>query len=119
MRSLPPVELSFVAEIYRACAALFHPAAISPWGSPVRYALACGRPVVAAEDRFTDALVGPAAYLVPANNARALGAAVITVVVEEEVSERLSEAARQRAAAWDKDAFSQALLTAYQTICSF
>ncbi len=118
VRSLPPVSISSAAEIYRACATLFHPTAISPWGSPVRHALACGRPVVAAENRLLEAMVGPAAYLAPAGDERALGAAVITVVVEQEVSERLSEGAKQRAATWDQKAFSQALLTAYQSICS-
>lgn len=116
--ALPPMPLSSIAEIYRACSALFHPAAISPWGSPVRNALACGRPVVAAENRLIDALVGPAAYLVSQDEGRALGAAVITVVVEEEVAERLSQAAHQRAAAWDTEAFSQALLSAYLSIYS-
>jgi glycosyltransferase involved in cell wall biosynthesis len=118
VRAVAPVALSSVAEIYRACAALFHPAAISPWGSPVRHALACGRPVVAAENGLIDALVGPAAYLAPIDDARALGAAVITAIVEEEVFEHLSQAALQRAAAWDRTAFAHALLTAYRTVCS-
>jgi hypothetical protein len=75
--------------------------------------------VVALEDRRIDALVGPAAYLVPdqpGKNARALGAALVTLIVEESVGAALGSAARWRAAAWDGQAFSQALGNAYQEL---
>jgi hypothetical protein len=118
VRILPPVPFPWLAEIYRGCAALFHPAPISPWGSPVRHALACERPVVAAENPLIDAMTGPAAYLAPADDPRALGAAIITVVVEEEVSQNLTQAAHRRASAWGSETFSQALQEAYQAIIS-
>jgi glycosyltransferase involved in cell wall biosynthesis len=92
---------------------LFHPAPIAPWGAPERHALACGKPVVASENLFSDALFGPAAYLAPAGDARALGAALITVVVEDSVAENLSQAARQRAESWLDQGFGQKLYEAY------
>ena len=104
--------------IYQGCSALFHPAPLSPWGGAVSWALACGKPVVAAESALTDALVGPAAYLAPLDDARALGAALITVLVEEEVAEKLSLAAQKQAAGWHSPAFGQELLAAYQEILS-
>jgi len=116
VRALEPLSPNQLAHIYRACAALFHPAPISPWGGSVRCALACGRPVVALEDSLTDALVGPAGYLVPAGHARSQGAALITVIVEQVVSEQLSQAARQRSAAWETAGFPRALLAAYQQV---
>jgi glycosyltransferase involved in cell wall biosynthesis len=64
------------------------------------------------------ALVGPAAYLVKAGDTRAMGAALITILVEEEVSERLAQAARQRAGAWSLSAFADGLAEAYQEILS-
>jgi glycosyltransferase involved in cell wall biosynthesis len=112
---LPQVPLPALAEIYRACSALFHPAPIAPWGSPVRHALACERPIVAAGYRLSDALVGPAGYLAPADDARALGAAIITVVVEEEISEQLIREAHRRADRPGQD-FATHLLAAYQAI---
>lgn len=121
VRPLPELPLSGLVELYQNCSALFHPAPVNPWGSPVRMALACGKPVVALESPLADALVGPAAYLVPggkpeADRSRALGAALLTVIVEENIANALSEAARQRAAGWRSADFPTKLLAAYQQI---
>ena len=123
VRVLPPMPPEAAAALYRGCTALFQPAPISIWGEPVRLALASAKPVVAVESLLADALVGPAAYLVPVDAgdpgaARALGAALITVVVEENVSEELSKAARQRATAWRNAGFAQHLLEVYQAVLS-
>lgn len=113
---LPPVQPGLIPGIYRGSAALLHTPEISPWGDPVRHALACGKPVVAVETVFTDAIVGPAAYLVPAGDARALGAALISVIVEEEVAAKLSRAALKRSRIWQKNDFGKALLDAYRSL---
>lgn len=108
---IPPLEIPV---IYRRSSALFHPAPVPPWGGPVRHALACRIPVVAADSTLADAMVGEAAYLSPAGDARALGAALITVVIEEGVGEMLSNAARQRTAGWEMERFARGLLEAYR-----
>lgn len=119
VRALKPISPEQLARIYQSCSALFHPAPISPWGSSLRIALACGKPIVALERPDTDALVGSAGYLVPEGGARAQGAALITVIVEPVVSEQLSQAAIRRADAWDSSGFRPALLAVYeQTIYS-
>ena len=118
VRALPSLSPGDLPALYRGCSALFHPTPLSPWGGPVNSALVCGKPVVAAESTLADALVGPAAYLAPLDDARALGAALITVLVEEEVAEKLSLAALQQAAGWHSPAFGQELLAAYQEILS-
>jgi len=119
VRPLPELSHSGLVWLYQHCSALFHPAPISPWGSPVRMALACGKPVVALESPLSDALVGPAAYLVPndqtdTDTSRALGAALLTIIVEESVARGLTEAARQQVAGWKQEDFSTALLSAYR-----
>ena len=114
LRVLPPLSPASLALLYQGCAALFHPAPVAPWGGPERLALACGVPVVASENVLSDALFGPAAYLAPAGDARALGAALITVVVEDTVAEKLSQVARQRAGAWQSQDFGQMLAEAYR-----
>lgn len=116
--TLPPLPLPALAEVYRGCSALFHPEPLSPWGDPVRLALACGKPVVALESERAAALVGPAGYLVPADEVypelcRALGAALITVVVEENLAETLTQAAQQQAAAWQWGSFVDDLRGCY------
>jgi glycosyltransferase involved in cell wall biosynthesis len=121
IRALPGLPVEAIARLYQGCSALFHPAPVSPWGSAIRAALVCAKPVVALETTLANAVVGPAAYLVQAGEperaaSRALGAALITVIVEEEVSENLSTAARQRAAAWQSSNFGRDLLAAYQSL---
>jgi glycosyltransferase involved in cell wall biosynthesis len=134
VRALPAVSPDLLARVYERCTALFHPAPVSPWDGPVRLALSCGKPVVALESPLADALVGPAAYLAPADEptaerdrktagrGRKLAAALITVVVEENLAEALSQSARKRAAAWgtagQSAVFSQALSAAYLSILS-
>jgi glycosyltransferase involved in cell wall biosynthesis len=110
---LTGVSAEMLPHLYWRSAAVVHPAPASPWSGPVRLALACGRPLVAYETALIDAIVGPAAYLVPSGDTRALGAGVVTVVVEEQVAERLSQAARQRSANWRNDGFGQELLDGY------
>jgi glycosyltransferase involved in cell wall biosynthesis len=111
---VPPVAPNLTFHFYQRCAALFQVRPPSPWGGAINQALACGRPVVATEDALTAALVGPAGYLAPADQPRLLGAALITVIVEESVGESLSKAAHQRAAGWDSSRFTRCLLEAYQ-----
>ncbi len=65
---------------------------------------------------MADALVGPAAYLVPAEETRSLGAALITVIVETEVADRLASAAVKRSARWHDPSFGAALHTAYRRV---
>lgn len=118
VHALPSLSPEDLPTLYQGCSALFHPTPMSPWGGSVSTALMCGKPVVAAESELTDALVRQAAYLVPMDDARALGAALITVLVEEEVAQKLSLAALQQVAGWDSSAFGQKLIAAYQEILS-
>jgi glycosyltransferase involved in cell wall biosynthesis len=106
---LPPANPVQLAALYYGCSALVNPGSVSPWGDPMRHALACAKPVVAAVNPMSDALVGRAGYLVPAKDLRALGAALITVIVEDELAERLSTEAQQRARSWPVESFWLAL----------
>jgi glycosyltransferase involved in cell wall biosynthesis len=121
VRLLPPVKIADLAAVYRGCGALFHPSSDSPWEGAIPLAMACGKPVVALEAPWSDALVGPAGYLVPDGEpgsvARLLGAALITVVVEESVSDQLAGLAMERSAPWrsphQAQRFCEGLLAAY------
>lgn len=116
VRPLPEVSPVEIPQLYQRCTALFHPAPASPWGDPLRHALACGRTVVALESSLASAMAGPAAYLVPENDERGLGAALITVIVEEEVHLQLSNAASQVVAGWQMADFGQQLYEAYRRV---
>ena len=124
VRALPALALDDLAAVYRGCSALLHAAPVAPWGGPLRLALACGKPVVGLEDRLSDALVGSAAYLVGKGdtwqaNSRALGAALVTVMVEASVADSLAAQAYQRAVEWktsDPANFTQHLRAVYQLL---
>jgi len=121
VRLVPPLPLKALAPIYRNCSALFHPGVVSPWDGPLRMALFFGRPIVALESSRADAIVGPAAYLVPLDgngrlDRRALGAALVAVIVEESLAQGLSQAARQRALGWSRHNFAVELKRAYQSL---
>lgn len=113
---LPSVSPPSIPSIYQKTAALIHPTEISPWDGPLRFALACGKPVVSVENPYVQAIVGPAAYLAPMDDHRTIGAAIITVIVDEDVSMKLSKAATQQAASWINRDFSKRLQTAYKAL---
>jgi glycosyltransferase involved in cell wall biosynthesis len=66
-------------------------------GQPLRWALAAGAPVVALKKPDFEAVLGEAAYLVPPGDSRSLGAACLTVLIQERVSEPLREKGLQKA----------------------
>jgi hypothetical protein len=115
---LNPFSPTSLPTVYQRCSALFHPASEPPWGGPVRRALACGKPIIAAQEPNSAEIVGPAAYLVPKFETKKLGAALITVVVEEEVSGELSKAALARSAGWNQgQLYGNRLVEIYHQIC--
>jgi len=66
-------------------------------GQALRWALAAGTPVVGLKTPDFESVLGGAAYLVPAGDSRSLGAACLTVLIQERVSEPLREKGQQRA----------------------
>jgi hypothetical protein len=120
LQVLPPLSAVSLAALYQGCSAVFHPAPISPWGGPIRLALANGKAIVALETPLADALVGKAAYLVNSRQdqvdcVRALGAALLSVVVEDDLAQSLSRAARLRSQQWDADRFFAGLQSVYKS----
>jgi glycosyltransferase involved in cell wall biosynthesis len=74
--------------------------AVQAWGDVLLQALTSGRPLIGEETPLVSARVGPAAYLVTPGDARGLGAALITVLIEPDLSEQLCLAAQKRAQGW-------------------
>lgn len=116
VEALPALPPWMLRRLVEGAAAVFHPGHMPPWGSLLRLALALGKPVIAVQDRLSQALVGPAAYLAPADNPRTLGAGILTVIVNEEVASSLSEAGKKRAATWRGAGFSAALWEVYRGV---
>ena len=100
IRRIQPGTLAGLAALYRQAAAVVHLGPTVPWGDPVTAALASGQALVALDEPLTAARCGPAAYLVPPDNPRALGAAILTLIVEEQLNGELREAARKQVSGW-------------------
>lgn len=89
-----------------ALAPLYHDAAAylgvdgAGWGQPLRWALAAGVPVAAVEGEQQSSILGDAAYLAPPGDARALGAACLSLLVQENLADRLRQRGRRTAAAY-------------------
>lgn len=101
VQTLPNLPPHSTAALYQRCTVLFHPTKPAPWGDPLLNALACGKPVVSIDCPEADQRLGPAAYLAPAGDSRALGAALLSVIVEESVSELLSSESVKRMLTWE------------------
>jgi glycosyltransferase involved in cell wall biosynthesis len=110
---LPEVSFNHLPALYQNSAAIVHAGAPTPWGGALRYALACGKAVVAQQEPLTEAIVGSAAYLVAPEDLRSFGAAIITMVVDEKARESLEAAARQRSDQWEAAAFTAGLSKIY------
>ncbi len=69
-------------------------------GQFLRWAVACGLPVAAAVTPEAESILGEAAYVTPSGDARALGAACLSLLVEEDLAESLRLSGARRAVAY-------------------
>lgn len=92
--------LTGLAWLYRQSAAILRLGGTQPWGDPAILTLAAGRPLVALEEPYTVARVGPAAFLTPPDDPRLLGAALVSVITDQAVAEALMNAAQQQVSKW-------------------
>lgn len=88
-----------LAQLYREAAAFLSVRPLA-WGQPFRWALASGVPVAAFESASAASILGDAGYLAPNGDTRALGAACLSLLVQEDLAESLRVKGRRRAAAY-------------------
>jgi glycosyltransferase involved in cell wall biosynthesis len=108
------LDLSTMALLFSK-ASVFLAADVLPWGQPLRWAMAAGLPIASVQNAEVERVVGDAAYLVQDNDARSLGAACLTLLVEEQMAVSLKEKGIKRATAYQSGeavaAFDEALLS--------
>jgi len=99
LRILPLAALADLPDLYRGAAAYL---SLGPGanGQPLRWALSCGVPIAGLNSPETDCVAGEAAYLVQPGEARRLGAACLTLLVEEQMATALRQKGLVRAAAY-------------------
>jgi len=106
---LPEISWRDLSALYRNCNAVIANGQDELWGASARLALAAGKSIAGFNSTAKEKLLGNAAYLVSDGDLRAFGAAIITVLVDEKVWEKLGDAAQNRSAKWDPTSFTKAL----------
>jgi len=97
--------------VFRGASALLHGGGRRN-AAALRWALASGLPVAAPSTPVADSVLGPAGFLVPNGDSRSLGAACLTLLVEDGVAESLRERGLERAASYRSEGAKKAWLEA-------
>jgi glycosyltransferase involved in cell wall biosynthesis len=116
VRVLPVLSPENLAQFYKNASAVFHPAPVEIWGGAVRQGLALELPIVGSESRWADSVVGEAGILRDAQDRRGLGAALITVIVEESVAQGLVKASKRKNLGKDALEFAAQIQKVYQKL---
>ena len=100
--------------MYRCAAALVYPSRYEGFGLPVLEAMSCGTPVIASEAASIPEVVGDAGILVDPVDVAGWSSALIRVLTDSGLQERLRRAGRERAAAFSWTRTAQATLDVYR-----
>jgi glycosyltransferase involved in cell wall biosynthesis len=114
VRWIGPVDEADKAAIYRLASVFVFPSRYEGFGLGPLEAMACGIPVVACEASSVPEVVGDAAFLVPPDDSRGMGGAILALLNEPEQAAVLRNRglARSREFSWRKTA--EATLSAYR-----
>ena len=114
VRYIGPVAEEDKPALYRGAMAFLYPTRYEGFGLPALEALACGVPVVGSNTSSVPEVVGPAGMLVDPDDARLMAGALIAVVTDYELHEKLSVAAVQQAAKFSWEKCARETLQAYE-----
>jgi glycosyltransferase involved in cell wall biosynthesis len=117
LRWIDDVSAGALPALFRGADVFLHAGPTST-GQELRWALACGVPIAGVETPDTAAVVADAGYLVPSLDTRALGAACLTAIVDEDVAGKLKERSLARARAYHEPASRLAWAEVLQSILS-
>ena len=106
VKFIGPVEEAEKPALYRGATVFAYPSRYEGFGLPVLEAMACGVPVVTTTGGSLPEVVGTAGYLLPPDDTRNFGAAIITIVVEPQVHDdlRARGLAQAQTFSWEKTA---------------
>lgn len=106
VRFIGPVAEADKPALYRGATAFAYPSRYEGFGLPPLEAMASGVPVVTTTGGSLPEVMGSAGYLVPADDTRTFGAALLTIVVEPSVHDdlRARGLAQAQKFSWEKAA---------------
>jgi len=102
--------------LYTLADAFAYPSVYEGFGLPPVEAMACGAPTVVSDAPCLPEVVGAAALVVPAGDARALAAALVRLVGDVPLRARLAAAGVERAAGFTWDGCARAAERAYAAV---
>lgn len=111
---LEHVSTEDLALLYNAAALFVFPSRYEGFGLPLLEAMACGTPVVAADNSSIPEVVGDAALLVPADDPALMATCMEQVLSEPDLCAALIQKGRQRAAKFSWHSCAQQTLAAYR-----
>jgi glycosyltransferase involved in cell wall biosynthesis len=100
--------------LYNLARAFAFPSLYEGFGLPVAEAMACGFPVVAADNSSLPEVVGDAGLLVGAADRDALAGALFRLLTDQDLRARLSVSGREQVSRFSWDAAARQLLDTYQ-----
>lgn len=103
---------------YNAAGMLVYPSLYEGFGLPALEAMACGTPVIAANNSSLPEVVGEAGLLVGAKDVEAMAHAIATLARDDELRQELSARGRQRAAGYSWRKTAEATLGVYHDAVS-
>lgn len=104
--------------LYRAAALLAYPSLYEGFGLPPLEAMACGTPVVASSTTAIPEVIGEAAVLCDPLDVAAMAAAMASVLDDQALAARLSDAGPARAAQFTWARAAAAYLQLFRELCS-
>ncbi len=116
MRCIGVVAEEDKPALYRGATAFLYPTRYEGFGLPALEALACGVPVVGSNASSVPEIVGEAGILVDPDDARSMAGALIAVVTDDELHEKLSSAAVEQAHKFSWKKCARETLQAYRDV---
>ena len=114
VRILDFVDDNDLPALYNLAWAFVYPSIYEGFGLPALEALACGTPLLTADNSSLPEVVGDAAVLVPADDVGAIAAGIARVVNDAALRARLRVAGPLRARAFSWEQAARLVLTCYQ-----
>lgn len=114
VRFLENVANADLVSLYNAASLFAFPSLCEGFGLPLVEAMACGAPIIAADNSSIPEVVGDAALLFPAEDAARLAICMEKVLIDAELAAALTYKGLQRAAQFSWQSCAQQTLVAYR-----
>jgi glycosyltransferase involved in cell wall biosynthesis len=116
VKFIGPVEEADKPALYRSASVFVYPSRYEGFGLPPLEAMACGVPVVVGNGGSLPEVVGDAGYILPPNDTRSFGAAIITCLIEPTVADSLRERGLAQAKKFSWEQTARQTVEAYEAV---